>query len=373
MKHLELYIHIPFCVKKCNYCDFLSYALDDDIKEKYIDVLLEEIAVKAKDYADRIVDTVFVGGGTPSILEVKHIVRIFEALHNHFSFANDAEITIECNPGTLDKSKLVEYKKCGINRLSIGLQSANDEELKILGRIHSYADFLNSFKMAREVGFNNINVDIIGALPGQDKEIFADTLRKVIALEPEHISSYELIIEEGTPFYEQYGNDSDKLPDEDTEREIYYATRETLADNGYVQYEISNYSKPGYECRHNIGYWTGKEYLGLGLGSSSYVDKERYKNVDSLEAYLKYNFAKYDVEILSDKDMMSEFMFLGLRMTCGVSHNDFRMRFGCDISEVWSNELEKMINDGLLECIDNHIRLTYKGMDVANYVMSEFV
>ena len=307
-KELELYLHIPFCVRKCAYCDFLSFPAEKEIQKQYVNCLIEEIRQfdLAEDY---VVSTIFYGGGTPSVLEGSEIMRIMQAIRERFpDIREDAEITIECNPGTLTEEKLQIYQKAGINRLSLGLQSADQEELKLLGRIHTYNQFKENFYLARRIGFANINVDLMSALPGQSEESWQETLRFVCDLEPEHISAYSLIVEEGTPLYEEYGEmcaDLEKygdyasmpkrlqtkyegckcLPDEETDRNMYHHTKTTLAKLGYERYEISNYARPGYACRHNIGYWTGVEYLGLGLGASSLVGGKRSEvTADSMRA-----------------------------------------------------------------------------------------
>ena len=288
-KELEIYIHIPFCVKKCAYCDFLSGPQDEGIREKYVNALIEEIC----EYGDLThkyhVTTIFLGGGTPSILEAPQIIRIFDALSRTFQIAGDAEITIEANPGTVTVEKLEAYKKCGINRISFGLQTTNNEELKLLGRIHTYEEFVESYQLARDCGFDNVNVDLISAIPKQTVESWKETLEKVIALVPEHISAYSLIVEDGTPFANVYGEGcpgEHDLPSEEEERAIYYRTEELLEKVGYHRYEISNYAREGKECRHNLGYWERREYLGIGLGAASLVDNARYKNTDDLLFYI---------------------------------------------------------------------------------------
>ena len=290
MKELELYLHIPFCVKKCNYCDFLSAPAEEKTRAAYVDTLIREIEgfEEPEDYE---VVTVFFGGGTPSILPGEAILRLMEALRKKFHFREEAEITLEANPGTVDEKKLSFYKKAGINRLSFGLQSTDAEELKKLGRIHTWEKFLESFELARKAGFSNINVDLMSALPGQTVESWEKTLKQVIALNPEHVSAYSLIIEEGTPFYQLYEKDAEKrdageepelLPSEEEERAMYELTGSVLKENGYLHYEISNYAKPGRECRHNLGYWQRKDYLGFGLGASTLLNPVRYKNTEDL-------------------------------------------------------------------------------------------
>ena len=367
----ELYIHIPFCVRKCAYCDFLSAPGSEEAKASYTKALLREIeAVKTE---KREVSSIFVGGGTPSALSPSLMGDIFEKIHESFSVAQDAEITIEANPGTLSKEKLFLYKNAGINRLSLGLQSPEAAELKSLGRIHTYEEFLESFSLAREAGFQNINVDLMCALPDQTYEGWIRNLRTVAALHPEHISAYSLIIEEGTPFAKRKLN----LPDEDTEYRMYEDTAGILAEYGYEQYEISNYAKKGLACRHNIGYWTRKEYLGLGLGAASLWGNQRFSNTSDFSAYLKESGSPETIrenrEILSLEDEMSEFMFLGLRMTEGVSKAEFLESFGTPIESVYGKVLDKYKNMGLLEEKEGRIFLTRAGIHVSNGVMAEFL
>lgn len=367
----ELYIHIPFCVRKCAYCDFLSAPGSEEAKASYTKALLREIeAVKTE---KREVSSIFVGGGTPSALSPSLMGDIFEKIHESFSVAQDAEITIEANPGTLSKEKLFLYKNAGINRLSLGLQSPEEAELKSLGRIHTYEEFLESFSLAREAGFQNINVDLMCALPDQTYEGWIRNLRTVAALHPEHISAYSLIIEEGTPFAKRKLN----LPDEDTEYRMYEDTAGILEEYGYEQYEISNYAKKGFVCRHNIGYWTRKEYLGLGLGAASLWGNQRFSNTSDFSAYLKESGSPEKIrenrETLSLEDEMSEFMFLGLRMTEGVSKAEFLESFGTPIESVYGKVLDKYKNMGLLEEKEGRIFLTRAGIHVSNGVMAEFL
>lgn len=389
-KAIELYIHIPFCVKKCDYCDFLSFACSDDIKERYVEALINEISSESSKYSDRVVTTIFIGGGTPSSLSLGFINRIMESINEFYNVAEGAEITIECNPGTITREKLEEYKACGINRLSIGLQSADDDELKLLGRIHDYKMFLDNFNLARACGFDNINIDLISGLPGQTVDGFMRTLNKVIDLRPEHISSYSLIIEEGTPFFDKYGegkSSEEELPAEEVDRDIYHKTRETLELSGYHQYEISNYSLPGYECKHNIGYWTRVEYVGFGIGAASLVDETRWKNCTDIKKYIEA-FAdssdtksnelvcvKEDIEKLNLHSQMEEYMFLGLRLIDGVSVTSFKTMFGVDMFDVAEYQLHttKMLNEKLLMLDGDGLRLSSKGIDLANYVMSGYI
>lgn len=367
----ELYIHIPFCIRKCAYCDFLSAPGSEEAKASYTEALLREIeAVKTE---KREVSSIFVGGGTPSALSPSLMGDIFEKIHKSFSVAPDAEITIEANPGTLSKEKLFLYRNVGINRLSLGLQSPEAAELKSLGRIHTYEEFLESFSLAREAGFQNINVDLMCALPDQTYEGWVRNLRKVAALHPEHISAYSLIIEEGTPFAKRKLN----LPDEDTEYRMYEDTAGILAEYGYEQYEISNYAKKDLACQHNVGYWTRKEYLGLGLGAASLWGNQRFSNTSDFSLYLNNSGfpekIRGDRETLSLEAEMSEFMFLGLRMTKGVSKAEFLEGFGVPIESVYGKVLDKYKSVGLLEEKEGRIFLTRAGIHVSNGVMAEFL
>ncbi|MEG1780115.1 MAG: radical SAM family heme chaperone HemW [Clostridium sp.] len=388
---LELYIHIPFCMKKCLYCDFLSFAADDKIKERYVEALIKEIRTMGKFYEEDDlkcgityeVCSVFFGGGTPSVLKAEQTIAIMKAVKESFRIAESCEITTEANPGTLSAEQLTAYLSCGINRLSLGLQSADDQELKELGRIHTFHTFLESFHLAREAGFENINVDLMSALPGQTIESYVRTLHMVADLSPEHISAYSLIIEEGTPFYERYGTGAQGnrlLPDEDTDRAMYHVTKTYLKTMGYERYEISNYAKPGKECIHNTGYWMGTEYLGLGLGSSSYMNGERFTNTSDISSYMKMSSADFmkrhhheERECLTAKAKMEEFMFLGLRLSKGIRTEEFQKRFGISIEQVYGTVIQHFLKDGLMEDRNGSLRLTEYGTDVSNAVLSEFL
>lgn len=419
-KPLELYVHIPFCARKCLYCDFLSLRALASVHEAYVTQLIKEIEIQGACCREYQVKTVFIGGGTPSVLEPCLIRDIMQALFRSFDIAGDAEITIEVNPGTLLQNKLHIYRAAGINRLSIGLQSADNQELQDLGRIHTFEEFLKSYQCARMAGFTNVNVDLMSSIPGQTLESWKNTLRKVTMLKPEHISAYSLIVEEGTPFWDRYGKREEEqpgiktddvcflhprdrkaaegnredarkrapvypsLPDEETENNIYRFTRSCLEDQGYLRYEISNYAKPGHECRHNIGYWREVPYLGLGLGSSSYIGGTRFSNERDLDAYLHLDFdedgggpaqalLRGQVEELTREDRMEEFMFLGLRMLKGVSEIDFVALFGIKIDTVYGPAIERLIANGLLKREGVWISLTEWGMDVSNFVLSEFL
>lgn len=377
-KELELYLHIPFCVSKCKYCDFLSAPSGEEQRQIYVERLCRRIRYWSDvihNYGYEIV-SIFVGGGTPSILTEAQITQVFEAVHESFPIMEDAEITLEMNPGTDVKDKLPVYRELGINRLSMGLQSADNEELKCLGRIHTYEDFRQVYQWAREAGFTNVNVDLMSAIPGQTLESYEDTLRKVADLEPEHISAYSLIIEEGTPFYERYGEGrhAEELPDEDIERQMYVRTGEILEDYGYHRYEISNYAKDGYECRHNLGYWDRKEYLGLGAGASSLMDHIRWKEPDHIGPSTGLVLEeREDFTRLSRKDEMEEFMFLGLRKINGVSEYDFYKSFRVSMDEIYKESIENLIKEGLLVREEDRIRLTDRGIDLSNYALSQFL
>lgn len=386
MQPTGLYIHFPFCIKKCNYCDFLSFPMNDmknpqDLLSSYIESLKNEIIYRSQFFKDTPITSIFFGGGTPSLMSAKHFEEIMDILHRYYHIEATAEITSEANPGTLSAEKLSAMRKSGINRLSIGLQSTNDCELKCLGRIHTWQQFLDNYENARAVGFENINIDLMSALPNQSVESYTETLDQVMALKPEHISAYSLIIEEGTPFFD--AEDSLHLPSEDDERKMYALTKEVLAKNGYQQYEISNYAHPGYECRHNIIYWTRGNYLGLGLGASSLIDNLRFSNERDLQTYMNLWTSSDDTaeflkgtavhEKLDVSAQMEEFMFLGLRMTNGISVTEFETYFNCPISKPYGAVIDKHLKDGTLKQVADRLLLTQKGLDVSNYVMSDFI
>ena len=393
---MELYFHIPFCVRKCLYCDFLSAPADEETKQNYMEALLVETAGSAPSYAHYTVTTVFIGGGTPSVVPTVYIERLMAAVRKHFRLAWDAEVTIEVNPGTASMEKLSRYRAAGINRLSIGLQSADNLELVSIGRIHTWEQFLDTFAAARKAGFCNINVDIMSALPGQSFSKYRNTLEKLCSLEqpPEHISAYSLILEEGTPFYDMYERGNLSIPDEEEDRLMYQETKRFLARKGYHRYEISNYAREGFECRHNSGYWRRENYAGFGIGAASLVENTRFQNRADLKAYLENPLGcRTEIRHLSREEQMEEFVFLGLRMTAGIRCGEFERLFGCEITEVYGDVIEKNIRDGLLalycaqaekaqgektqredkfvsgECI----ALTERGLDVSNYVMAQFL
>ena len=374
---LEIYIHIPFCVRKCRYCDFLSFPADEEVKGNYVDALINEIGAfnLAEEYQ---VDTVFFGGGTPSVLDGVAVLRIMDQIKNHFKTNASVEVSIEANPGTVSAEKFVMYREAGINRLSFGLQSVHDKELEALGRIHTFEMFLESYEMARNQGFANINVDLMSALPGQSCVLWEESLAKVLKLRPEHISAYSLIVEEGTPFYNMWEKNQLDLPCEEVERAMYHRTKEILGQAGYDRYEISNYARKGYECRHNIGYWTGVEYIGFGLGASSLISHQRIKNTMDMENYLaEHLYNKKEVrtekEVQTPENQIEEYMFLGLRLSKGISASEFQKKFGRNIREIYGTVLEKHRREGLLDMNGDTVRLTEKGMDLSNYVLADFL
>ena len=369
---MEIYIHIPFCIRKCDYCDFLSGPSGPKEQADYVQALLREIQA-AEEGEGRSVSSIFIGGGTPSVLDERLLGDILREIRNRFKMEEDAEITIEVNPGTANIGKLQAYREMGINRLSIGLQSPEDRELKILGRIHNYGQFLETYQEARTVGFDNINIDLMSAIPDQTYEGWVKNLRTVAELEPEHISAYSLIVEEGTPFAARKLN----LPDEDTEYNMYEATAQILKEYGFEQYEISNYARKGRECRHNVGYWTRQDYLGFGLGASSLYGKERFANTADMKKYLENSKNPEKIRekepSLTREDEMAEFMFLGLRMTKGISKADFQRCFGCTIESVYGEVLEKYESMELLLEKDGRIFLSREGIHVSNSIMAEFL
>lgn len=379
-KELELYIHIPFCIRKCAYCDFLSGPATDETISNYVEALKREILAQKNFAKDYIVTTIFFGGGTPSILSGSQMQGIFDALKRVFVIDENAEISMEANPGTVTRENLLAYRQAGINRISFGLQSTDNKELKTLGRIHTYEEFLESFHLARECGFDNINVDLISAVPNQTIDSWEQSLKNILALQPEHISAYSLIIEEGTLFYEKYGEDSEGeklLPSEEEERFMYKRTEELLGKAGYHRYEISNYAKSGKECKHNLGYWERKEYLGLGLGASSLVANTRFKNCDDLTFYIKNAedilTIREDVDVLSRQEQMEEFVFLGLRKMAGISYKKFEEIFGISLETCYGKGIERMKEQQLLEEKEGMLRLTKKGIDISNYVFAEIL
>ena len=388
MKTMGLYLHIPFCARKCQYCDFLSAPAPEHVRQAYVEQMGREIHMLAGEYADYPVTTIFAGGGTPSVLSAAQMRFLFGELSACFHVLPGAEVTAECNPGTVDERKLSAYRESGINRLSFGLQSADETELRLLGRIHDFGQFAANFELARRMGFGNLNVDIMSALPGQTPGTYEKTVEKVLALRPEHISAYSLIIEEGTPFYSRYadaaglrdqGKEQQLLPSEEEERRMYVRTKELLEGAGYQRYEISNYAREGFACRHNTAYWTRENYLGIGLGAASLIENVRFSNTPDLKEYLEADFSKAPgtsvrgKNRLDEKAQMEEFLFLGLRMMRGVSADAFQKQFHRTLEDVYGNVLEAQMREKLLQKTGSGYCLTDFGVDVSNYVMAQYL
>ena len=388
-KNIGIYIHIPFCKKKCEYCDFKSYVGKENLIDRYIKWVnyeLKEVGEGNKiDYENNIDDliivkTIYIGGGTPSILPPKYISDILRTVKENYTIDNEnLEVTIEVNPGTVDEEKLMEYKKCGVNRLSIGLQATQNRVLNVLGRIHTYNDFLVTYNSARKIGFDNINVDLMLGIPGQSLEDVQESVEKIIKLSPEHISTYSLIIEEGTPFYKKLEKNEINLPGEEIERKMYWLVKRKLEDAGYVHYEISNFAKRGYESKHNLACWNQEEYVGVGAAAHSYTNNVRYSNICEIEEYINNyennnetnNFEFHEKQTKDSK--MKEFMMLGLRKINGIKIQDFKNKFGENPIYLYRKELDKLVNENLLEIDGDVIKLTEKGLDLANLVWEEFV
>lgn len=447
---LGIYIHIPFCVHKCIYCDFLSSPADVHTRKQYVRALINEIYLTREgkcankliknvlqgdntSYEDReeqavngltsdyalndtvcmadyektimqedisgcvddiksenghIVTSIFIGGGTPSAIDAEDISDILDAVRKNYNVSDKAEITIECNPGTMDKKKAAIYRKAGINRISFGLQSTDNNELRMLGRIHTYEQFMESYKIAREAGFDNINIDLMSALPGQTMESFKAVLEKALSLGAEHISVYSLIVEEGTRLSDNIDS-FPQIPSDDEDRQMYYMTKEMLSSYGYEQYEISNYAQKGYECKHNLKYWERCDYLGFGIGAASLYGGRRYTNISDIGRYMdvlaeitnaldksyvnELLQIRTDMEELSKEDEMSEYMFLGLRKTKGIDITDFKEEFGTDIKDIFGEAIEDNIARGLLIHDGNCLYLSKRGIDISNTVMSDFI
>jgi putative coproporphyrinogen dehydrogenase len=378
MKEIGIYVHIPFCKSKCLYCDFTSYTDKNTEIRRYVDCLKREINYRSKD--EYLVKTIFFGGGTPSIIDGKYIVEILSEINNAYIVDKNAEITIEINPGTIDKHKLEKYKEAGINRISIGLQSSKKELLKEIGRIHTYEDFENTVKLAKDVGFTNINVDLMIGIPNQTIYDVEDTLDKVLALDLTHISVYSLIYEDGTLMTKMVDEGKLLEIDEEIERYMYWYAKRRLEDNGFIHYEISNFAKPSYRCKHNLDCWNQKEYLGFGVAAASYIDNFRIKNTDSLEKYINnINSDKYyknlTIEEKQDIDeQMKEFVILRLRMTEGFKASDFTAKFNKDVYKVFESQMDRLLSDGLIIAEEfGYLKLTKKGLDLANIVWGEFI
>lgn len=386
-KQIGLYIHIPFCKQKCSYCDFCSYANKESFIKRYIQCVLKEIIEVGNnnkiDFENGkddlfLVKTIYIGGGTPSLIDSKYIVQIIEDIKLNFEIDEKAEITIEVNPGTVTLEKLEDYNKVGINRLSIGLQSTHEHLLKEIGRIHTYLDFLDTFRFAREAGFENINVDLMIGLPNQTLAEVQDSIEEIVSMEPEHISVYSLILEENTPLFKKV-EEGLELPNEDLERKMYWAVKQTLEQNNYIHYEISNFAKKGYESKHNLDCWNQKEYIGFGIAAHSYTNGIRYSNIENIEQYIKnYDEDKTEENLVFHEKqdmeaMQKEYMLLGLRKIDGVSIQEFKIKFVANPVFLYHSELEKLVNEELLEIDGDQIKLTNKGLDLANIVWEEFV
>ena len=377
MKNLGIYVHIPFCKRKCEYCDFVSFSNENDYKEKYIECLCKEIEhTSVEGYK---VNTIYFGGGTPSYIEPELIIEVLDKIKSKYKISKTAEITIEVNPGTTSKAKLEQYRKAGFNRISIGLQSTIDRLLKLIGRIHTYDEFLETYNLAREVGFENINVDLMLALPTQTMEELVESVDKVITLKPEHISIYSLILEEGTPLYTKVKKGELELLDEESERKMYWKTKEILEKNGYIHYEISNFAKKGFESKHNMNCWKQEEYLGFGVSAHSYLEDKRFSKTDNLQEYIGNieNGEMYkNIQINEEQDREAkakEYMLLGLRKIAGVSISEFERKFEINPLFYFRFEISKLEEEDLLEVDLDDIRLTSKGLDLANQVFEEFV
>lgn len=376
MDKISLYIHIPFCAQKCLYCDFPSFARKDHLRKAYIEALNKEIISLREKHNNLEINTIFIGGGTPSVLEPDELECLLKEVAK-LNMAKDIEYSMECNPGNLTEEKLEVMKKYGVNRISMGLQAKQDNLLKGLGRIHNYKTFKENFLLAKKVGFNNINVDLMFGLPNQRLNEWEETLREIISLEPAHISAYSLIIEEGTAFYNLYENDKLKLPTEEEERKMYHLAKKILEENGFNQYEISNYAKEGKECRHNLAYWNMDNWIGVGSASASYIDGKRIKNISSVEKYINFINEKGEAveEIInnSKNDNMEEFMFMGLRKINGIDENEFKNRFSMNINDVYGEILNKYIDEGLLIRESGRIFLSEKGIEISNIIMADFL
>ncbi len=373
MKTYGLYVHIPFCAQKCYYCDFASYSGKDKYVDVYLKALKAEIKLKTQ---GKIFDTLFIGGGTPSFLSSDQLILLGETL-KEVEKTPDYEFTIECNPGNLTREKAVAIREMGINRLSIGVQTSNDEILMEIGRIHTFKLFEENYLMLREMGFDNINVDLIYALPHETKEILEKTLEDITRLKPDHISCYSLIIEEFTPFHEKQKNHTLGLPSEETEREMHDIVVKALNDQGYERYEISNYALKGKVCRHNIRYWEGRDYVGCGVSAHEYVNGVRAENHKTIEGYLRLmenvGCASIRTHDNTLEEEIEEFIFMGMRMFKGISKTDFEQRFHMNFDETFSESIVKHVKEGLLENSETQLKFTEKGMEFSNHVLVDFL
>ena len=387
-KNVGIYVHIPFCKQKCKYCDFKSYVGKENKIKNYIKWLVYEIKGIGEgnrlDYENNlddlaVIDTIYIGGGTPSFIESKYIKDIMDTIKKNYTLAENVEVTIEVNPGTVTEEKLLDYKNAGINRLSIGLQSCKKELLEELGRIHNYEEFENTYKLARKIGFKNINVDLMIGLPNQTIKDIEESLNRLRKLEPEHISVYSLIVEEETPLFKEIQNETLKLPSDEIEREMYWYVKKELENRGYIHYEISNFAKPGFESKHNMNCWKQQEYIGVGVAAHSYTNGVRFSNVDTIEEYISnYENGKEEDNLIfhekqNKKSMMKEYMMLGLRKIEGIKIQDFKSKFAENPIFIYRKELEKLVKEELIEIDGDVVKLTKKGLDLANLVWEEFV
>ena len=381
MKELGIYIHIPFCKQKCYYCDFVSYANKEEKVKEYIESLQKEIELESDRYKNEEyeITTIYIGGGTPSFIDASYIERIINTIKQNYKLYENPEITIEVNPGTINEEKIKKYKDIGINRISIGLQTTKDNLLKQIGRIHTYEEFLNCYKIVKKIGIDNINVDLMLGLPNQTLGDLKESLIEVINLKPNHISLYSLILEENTILEKMVSQNMAKLPEEDLEREMYWTTKDILEENGYIHYEISNFSKKGYESKHNLNCWNQKEYLGFGVAAHSYIKNKRYCNTNNIEEYIK-NVQNGKIlnnrticEIQNKIEEQKEYMLLGLRKIQGIDIQEFKNKFIDNPIYIFHKELEKLVKEELVEIDLNQIKLTSKGLDFANLVWEEFV
>ena len=371
MKEIGIYVHIPYCRRKCYYCDFISFENKIETIPNYVKTILKEI--EECRYTGFDIGTVYIGGGTPSYIDSKYISEIISKIREKFIVSRNAEITLEVNPGTISKEKLEDYKKAGINRLSIGLQSTDNNILKSIGRIHTYEEFLDTYRLARNLGFKNINIDLMIGLPEENEESIQIQVNRIINLKPEHISVYSLIVEDGTKMKQMIDSREKKLPSEDEERKMYWKVKNLLEENGYEHYEISNFSLPGYNSRHNLACWNQKEYLGFGTAAHSYFDGKRFSNKNNIEEYIETYNEKNIEEEQTREDMAKEYMLLGLRKIDGASISEFERKFQINPLFYFRFEISKLVDEDLIEIDLDNIRLTQKGLDFANQVWQEFV
>ncbi len=378
-KDCSLYLHVPFCRKKCRYCDFLSLPEEETDKGEraaYFQALQKEAESYGQILAGRPIRTVYLGGGTPSLVNSVYISEILCKLKSLFSFSPDIEISMEMNPGTCREEALPRYREAGINRISIGCQSVHEKELRALGRIHRYEDFLRTFDAVKNAGFQNVNVDVMTGIPYETAQSAGETLEKICALAPAHLSVYSLILEPGTPLYEAYCREPEKLclPTEEEEEGIDALTKELLKKNGYERYEISNYARPGAECLHNVRTWECRDYVGFGAGAASCLDGVRFRNTDRIRDYIADPLqSRAEEKRLSLKEQMEEFMFLGLRMLRGVRTADFAERFGAELTDIYGSRIRKYLDSSLLLLRDGRLFLSERGLDVSNRILADFI